>query len=496
MTSKEILPVAMHYYEIGKYQEAYDNLISMELNIGQEDQIEHHLLLADILGELDRFKEAKELTDELLSRFPDNHECIVHWIEQASKDFNRVEEAYALAESLQKSDPNNCWFPMMMARMAFNYRLQPKDTILELVDQALNIERNDQTLVTACVIFGHFQNFSEIKVYLDELVELEPDAETTYLILLRFLEESKRYTELGQISFEAIKKFPNNTELIDYLDRAKNHLYGGYFERLFNVCIRFGKYFIIERSSRKRWFRGLQSASVYLGVGVGIWVFILGTILCGLATLFFWHYFVSINDERNIRKQRKRRSQKHEFEYGDQVTDMNGAVSVLVSSTHLKYRFMYLSPSQIAFARDVWCPVENLHFDLEAEDLHEFTSMDHHQIKRVEVSSKYLAIKTVRPKKYLFYFESVETLNFILEKLEKYHYRITKTRRSSRLLLALFCAFAAKAGIALSFLIFLVSWEIGVFLLLMVLTNIFSLFIYRFLFPLRRDIYQLQRSNS
>jgi tetratricopeptide (TPR) repeat protein len=496
MTSKDTLPVARHYYEIGKYQRAYDHLVSMDLNIGREHQIEHHLLLADILNELDRFKEAQELTDELLGRFPDNHDCIVQWIQLASEDFNRVDEAYGLAQSMQKTEPDDYWFPMMMAQMAFQYRLKPKATIIGLVEQTLGMESNEQTLLTACLILGYYNKPAVIKSYLDELVGLAPDAESTYLILLDFLAQSKRYTELGQISYEAIRQFPNNIELIEHLETATNHLYGGYFGRLFNFCVGIGRKIRIKRSSNKSWFRIVQRASDYLGSGISVLALIVGVILCALPALFFYHYVIFTDDERNIRKQRKRRLQKHEFVFDDQVTDMNDATSVLVSSTHLKYRFMYLSPKEIVLARDVWCPVENLHFDLDTEHLHEFTSIDHQQIKRIEVSSKYLAIKTIHRKIYLFYFESIETLYIILGQLEKYDYRLTRTKHGSRFLLALCCLLGAKAGLSLSFFVFLVSWKIGVLLLLMVLTNIFSLFIYRFIFPLRTDIYQYQLSHS
>jgi hypothetical protein len=496
MPSKDTLPVARHYYEIGKYQQAYDQLVSMNLHIGREDQIEHHLLLADILDDLDRSEEARELTDELLGRFPDDYQCMVQWIQLASEDFNRVEEAYGLARSMQKTEPDDYWFPMMMAQMAFEYRLQPKATIIGLVEQALDMERNEQTLMTACFVLGHFYKPMEIRALLDELVGLAPDAETTYLFLLYFLAKSRRYTELGQISYEAIRKFPGNTELIDYLETATNHLYGGYFGRLFNFCVGLGRKVQLKRSSNKVWLRLLQRVSYYFGTGIGILALIFGVVLGALPALFFFHYVMFTDDERNIRKQRKRRLQKHEFEFDDQITDMNGAASVLVSSTHLKYRFMYLSPKEIVLARDVWCPVENLHFDLDTEHLQEFTSIDHHHIKRIEISSKYLFIKTPRHKTYMFYFESVETLHFILDQMEKYHYRLTRTKRGSRFLLALCCFFGAKAGLILSFLVFLASWKIGVVLLLMVLTNIFSLFIYRFIFPLRTDIYQFQRSHS
>jgi hypothetical protein len=47
----------------------------------------------------------------------------------------------------------------------------------------------------------------------------------------------------------------------------------------------------------------------------------------------------------------------------------------------------------------------------------------------------------------------------------------------------------------LSFFVFIASWKIGVVFLLMVLTNFISLFIYRFIFPLRTDVYQIQLSH-
>jgi hypothetical protein len=490
MTSKDTLAVAKHYYEIGKHQQAYDHLVAMDLNIGREDQIEHHLLLADILDELDRSREAQELTDELLGRFPENYDCIIQWIQLASDDCNRVEEAYGLAQSRQKTEPEDYWFPMMMARMAFQYRLQPKATIIGLVEQTLGMEHNEQTLLTACHILGHFYKPAEIKVYVDELVGLAPDAETTYLTLLDFLSKSKRYTELGQISYESIRKFPNNIELIGHLETATNHLYGGYFGRLSNFCVKIGRKFQITRSSNKGWFRMIQRVSDYLGSGIGILALIVGFILYALPLLFFCHYVIFTDDERNIRKQRKRRLVKHEFEFDDQITDMNGATSVLVSSTHSVHRFIYLSPKKIVVAGDVWCPVENLHFELDTGCLKDFTSFDHHHIKRIEVSSKYLVVKALRGKTKLFYFESVETLHFILEQLERYHYRLIRTKRGSRFLLTLCCFFGAKAGLSLSFLVSFVSWKLGVVVLLMVLTNLFSLFIYRFVFPQRTDIYQ------
>lgn len=490
MTSKDTLAVAEHYYEIGKYQQAYDHLVAMDLNIGREDQIEHHLLLADILDELDRSQEARELTDELLGRFPDNYDCIIQWIQLASDDFNRVVAAYGLARSMQKTEPDDYWFPMMMARMAFEYRLQTKATIMELVEQALGMERNEQTLLTACFILGYFNAPAAIKAYVDELVGLAPDSQSTYLTLLDFLSKSKRYTELGQISYEAIRKFPDNIELIGYLETATNHLYGGYFGRLANFCVEIGRKIQIERSSNKDWFRMAQRASHCLGVGIGVLALIVGFILYALPVLFFCHYVIFTDDERNIRKQRKRRMEKHEFEFDDQITDMNDATSVLVSSTHSTYRFIYLSPKEIVLAGDVWCPVENLHFDLDTECLKDFTSFDHHQIKRIEVSSKYLVIKAAGGKTRLFYFESVETLHFILEQLERYHYRLTRTKRGSRFLLALCCFFSAKAGLSLSFLVSIVSWKVGVVLFLMVVTNIAGFLIYRFVFPKRTDIYQ------
>lgn len=495
MTLKDTLPVARHYCEMGKYRQAYDQLVAMDLNIGREDQIEHHILLADILIALDRSKEAQELGDELLGRFPDNYDCIVQWIELASDDDKRVEEAYALAQSMQRTEPDDYWLPMMMAHMAFHYRLAPKATIIGLVEHALSIDRNEQTLVTACTILGHFYKPIKIKAHLNALVELAPDAESTYLVLLDFLAKSKRYTELGQISYEAIRKFPDNVVLIDHLDKATHYLYGGYFERLYQFCIEIGIRLKILRSSSKGWFRVLQGASAYVSLGMALLVFILGVILCGLSALFFCHYFLIAADERNIRKQRKRRSQKHEFEFADQMMDMNGSTSVLVSSTHLKYRYIYLSQREIIFAGDVWCPVENLHFDIDTEHLKDHTSIDHSQILRIEVSSKYLVIKATRRKKYMFYFESAETLQFILEKLEKYHYRLNRTKQGSRFLLILLCFFGTKAGLLFSYIVSLVSWKAGILALLIVLTNILSLFIYRFVFPLRKDIYHLQLSR-
>ena len=496
MTSKDTLPVAMHYNEIGKYQQAYDHLVSMHLDISREDQIEHHLLLADLLEELDKPGEAQALTDTLLSRFPDHYDCIVQWIKAASEDCNRVEEAYELARSMQKTEPEDYWFPMIMARMAYQYRLQSKAIIIGLVEQALDIERNERTLATACAILGDYYKPAAIKAHLDALVELAPDAETTYLILLDYLAASKRYTELGQISYEAIRRFPHNTEIIEYLDQANYHLYGGFFEKLFLFCVGLGKKLQLQRSSSKGWFRVLQKAINFFCIGAALLTFIAGVVLCGLATLFFFHFFLFTDGERNISKQRKRRLQKHEFEFADQTTDLNGAASVLVSSTHLKYRFMYINLEQIILAGDVWCPVENVHFDLDTEHFRDFTAIDHGQIKRILISSKYLVLNTTARKKYLFYFESLETLQFVLEQLKKYHYRRTRTKRGSRFFLTLVCFLWVKTGLSLSYLGLLVSWKIGLFVLVMALTNTLGFFIYRFIFPLRTDIYHLKPETN
>lgn len=491
---EDMLLVATHYYEIGRYQHAYDQLTSMALNIDREDQIDHHLLLADLLYKLDKSEDARELIDVLLSKFPDNDQCMAEWIRHAGKDPNRVEEAYNLAQALRKKDPADYWLPLVMAKMAFDYRLQPKTTIIALLEQALAIKRDEQTIATACKIFCHFLKPIEIKPYIDELVQLAPEAESTYLLLLEFLKKSNRYNEHCQISYEALKRFPDNQELAEDLETSIDYLYGGYFGRLFNFCTNIGQKIKIERSSNKRWFRALQSVSTYAGMTVALMAFIIGAILCGLAMLFFFHFFIFTCDERNIKKQRKKRTQKFEFQYADQVTDINDAASALVSSTHLKYRFILLNEKEIVLSKEVWCPAENLHFDLDRENLEEFESIAHHQIKRIEVSSKYLIIRTAQGSKYMMYFESLDTLTFILDQLKRYHYQLIKTKRSSRFLLSLMCFFMTKSGLALSFLAFLASWKIGIVVFFMVLTNISSFFIYRFIHPLEINIFQSKKS--
>lgn len=147
-----------------------------------------------------------------------------------------------------------------------------------------------------------------------------------------------RFSDIGDL--EQVKK----TIRMQIIEPFTNHLYGGYFGRLFNFCVGIGRKVQLKRSSNKVWFRLLQRVSYYFGTGIGMLALIFGVALGALPALFFCHYVIFTDDERNIRKQRKRRLQKHEFEFDDQITDMNGAASVLVSSTHLKYRFMYLSP--------------------------------------------------------------------------------------------------------------------------------------------------------
>jgi hypothetical protein len=115
--------------------------------------------------------------------------------------------------------------------------------------------------------------------------------------------------------------------------------------------------------------------------------------------------------------------------------------STLLSSTHLRYRFIYINGHSIILANDVWCPVENMHFDFYTEHLKEARSIAHHQIERLEISSKYLTIKTTHAANYKMYFESIETLDFIMAQLNRFNYRITKTKRSSRFLLAVLCFF-------------------------------------------------------
>lgn len=495
MTGKDMLPVAGHYYEMGKYRKAYNALTAMPLDINRTDQIEHNALLAGILEGLDRHADALALTDELLGKFPNDERCIVLWIEHAADDCDRMEKAFEMAQSMLKSDPEDPWYPMMMAQMAFHYRLRPKAVVIELIEQALALARNDDTLASACRIYSAFNRSKEHKACLDELIQLAPDSETTYSLLLQFLAENKRYTELGQVGYEAIRKFPNNEMFEVFLDIAIEHLYGGYLGRIYSLAVGVGSRLVLQRSSHKAWFRFLGNASVYLSIGISWLILIVAVLLYGFGALFFYHYFIITGDERNIRKQRKRRSQKHEFKYDDQVTDLNGAASALVSSTHLRHRFIYISARSIVLAKDVWCPVENMHFDFDTEHLKEARSIPHHQIKQLELSSKYLNIKTTRAANYKMYFESIETLDFIMAQLNRFNYRIAKTKRSSRFVLAVLCFFGTKAGLWSAFFLSFTYWKFSIFIVFVVLTNFISLFLYRFIFPLRTEIYRLQLSQ-
>jgi tetratricopeptide (TPR) repeat protein len=492
MTEKDMLPVASHYYEMGRYQEAYNALTAMALDINRADQIEHHSLLAGILEGLGRDTDALVLTDELLGKFPDDERCIMLWIEHGCNDCNRAQKAYEMAQSMLKTDPEESWYPMIMAQIAFHYRLQPKAIIIEQIEQALALDRNDGTLAPACRIYGAFNRSKEHKACLDELIQLAPDSETTYILLLEFLEKNRRYTELGQVGYEAIRKFPGNKMFEDFLDIAIEQLYGGYLGRIYSLAVGVGRRLILQRSSHRAWFRILGKASVYLSIGISWLIVIAAVMLYGLGALFFFHYFVITSDERNIRKQRKRRSQKQEFGYDDKVIDLNGVASTLVSSTHLRHRFIYISAHGIVLAKDVWCPVENLHFDFDTEHLKDACTIAHHQIKRIELSSKYLIIKTTGAANYKMYFESIESLDFIMEQLSRFNYRITKTKRSSRLLLAVFCFWGTKSGLWSVFFLSFVYWKFSIFLCVVVLTNFISLFLYRFIFPLRTEFYRLQ----
>ncbi len=491
---KDTLSIAQHYYDLNKYQEAYDHLSTMSLIIDRQDHLKHHILLANLLYYLGREGDSQILTDELRSKFPDDYDALTHWISFGGVNPDRAREAYRLTQSMRLDYPDNYWFPYMMAYLGYHYRLQSKREIIESIEQALQLEKNETTLRFAYEVFAYYKQCQKAKSYLDELVEFAPGQEKTYQTLLKYLIEQKRYLEVNQLSYEAIHKFPNNDIFLDYAKLATNHLYGGYLEKLYNRSFYMGDQVIISRSSIHPWFHKLKNISVYLSVAISCAVFALGLLALILFTLFFVHYVIFTCDERNIKKQRKSRQQKKEYENKDELSDDFGVTSVLVKSTHLQYRFILLNNKGITLAEDVWCPIENLHYDdaWGTEDLKGDVTIPKTQLNTLVLTSKYLIIQTKQKKNYTIYFESLETLEFLVSQLKKQGYQYIKTKKSSRLLLMISCFFGAKACLTASVVVvFALSWQLGLLFVLMTLTNFISLFIYRMVNPSVSDIYKI-----
>ncbi|MGH1485276.1 MAG: tetratricopeptide repeat protein [Cellvibrionaceae bacterium] len=489
---KDTLSIARHYYDINKYQEAYDHLTSMSLIVDRKEQIPHHILLADILSHLGKASSAQVLTDELRSTFPDDFQCLTHWIRFYSDDFEHVRQAYELAQSMRPNYPDNYWFPLIMAYMAYHYRLYPKKTIIALIEETLTIEKNEATVKLAHQIFRDFNKKDQAKHYLDELVELAPSTQSTYRLLLNYLSQKERYTELSQLSYEAIRAFPNNEEFTEYSKEANRHLYGDYFSKLYNFSYNIGGKFQIERSSDKPWFRTLQNISIKLGLGIGLFIYSLGMIRLLLLTAFFAHYVIFTHDERNIKKQRKQRLKKQEYEYKDQLTNMQNSASILLSSSHLRHRFIYLDNNSIRLAEDIWCAPEDLHYDWDSENVKGEIQINKQDVKSIEISVKYVTINLRNGKDHVLYCESLKALEFLVTQLAQQGYKHKKTISFSRLRLTIACFFGGKASLtAAAIFTFAVSWQIGIILMLMAITNFLGLFFYRMANPVKTDVYHL-----
>lgn len=488
---KDTLSIARHYYDINKYQEAYSQLTAMTLVVDRKEQIAHHILLADILNNLGKAASAQALTNELRSTFPNNYQCLTHWIRFYSDSVEHVRQAYELAKSMQIDYPDDYWFPYVMAVMAFGYRLEPKATIIELIEISLKIEQNTATIKLAHEIFWGFKHKQEAKYYLDKLVELAPSKQSTYQLLLNYLSKNKRYTELSQLSYEAIRAFPNNEEFTEYSDQANRYLYGDYLSKLFNIAYNISEKFDIERSSDKLWFRRFQGMLAYLSIGVGFFVLLIGIIFLLILTAFFAHYVLFTLDERNIKKQRKLRLKKQEYEYNDQLTDMQISASILLSSSHTPYRFIYLDSDNIKLAEDIWCAPENLHYHWDSEHIKGEININRQDVKSIEISASYITINLNKGKESVLYCESLKTLEFLTRQLSQYGYKHKETLSFSRLRLIISCILGGKASLTVAaFIVILGYWKIGIVLMLMAVTNFLGLLFYRMINPVKTDVYQ------
>ncbi len=487
---ENIFTAAEHYYEINRFDEAYQKLTTLDLVIDRQDQIEHHILLSLVLNGLGRYDEAQSIADTLLSKFPDNYRCQTHWISLTCNDHRQVERSYELAQSLRKSHPTDYWLPYIMAKMAYSFRLHSSTAIISLSEEAVSLYRNQQTLQLAYLVYTEFGLYEKAKACLDELVENFPESELTYELLLSELERKDDYPEISQVSYNAIRKFPHNEEFTEYYELAVNQRYGSFLDKLYYIALKLGDRVTIERSSTKPWFRALQLASIGLRTLAILTTVISGVLLYLFGMVFFLHYTVFASDDRHINKQRKKRLLKREFEHNDQMVEAANGASVLVASTHLKYQLLYLDDKGIILAEDAFCMLEELHINFDDASLKGVVRLPRDKIKYIEISTNYLTLKTKRLGLHMVYFEHLPTLEFVIRQLEKHGYYLVETRKGSRLLLTIGCFFGAKAGLGAAFITAaFTSWQVGVVLALAVLSNTIGFFIYRLIHPSSTDIY-------
>ncbi|MEJ2620817.1 MAG: tetratricopeptide repeat protein [Candidatus Thiodiazotropha sp.] len=487
---EKILTPAEHYYDINRFDEAYQKLSTLDLVIDRQEQIEHHILLSLVLNGLGRYDEAESIADTLLSKFPDNYRCQTHWISLTCDDHRKVERSYEFAQSLRKDHPTDYWLPYIMAKMAYSFRLHSSAAIVSLSEEAVSLYRNQQTLQLAYIVYTEFGLHEKAKSSLDELVENFPETESTYDLLLSELERKDDYSELSQVSYNAIRKFPHNEAFTEYYEHAVNQRYGSFLDKLVYFALKLGDSVIIERSSTKLWFRALQMASTGLGTFVIVATATSGVLLYLLGMVFFLHYTVFASDDRHINKQRKKRLLKREFEHNDQMVEATDGASVLVASTHLKYQLLFLDDKGVILAEDAFCMLEELHINFDVTNLKGVVRLPRDKIKSIEVSTNYLTLKTKRLGLHMVYFEHLPTLEFVIEQLERHGYYLVETRKGSRLLLTLGCFFGAKAGLGAAFFTAdFTSWQIGAVFALAVLSNTTGFFIYRLIHPSSTDIY-------